>query len=90
MITHITLDCLKPGQSGRVCELCANPDMKTRIEELGFVMGTRVDCLMISPFGDPVAYGVRGTVIALRRRDARGIRICLCDASDTEERAPWE
>lgn len=90
MITHITLDCLKPGQSGTVCGLCGNTAMKTRMQDLGIVVGTKVGCLMISPFGDPVAYRIRGTVIALRREDARGILIRPYDALGAEERAPWD
>ena len=29
----------------------------------------------VSPWSDPVAYGVRGAVIALRREDAGGVQI---------------
>jgi Fe2+ transport system protein FeoA len=50
--------------------------------DLGFVAGTLVQVEMISPSGDPTAYRVRGSVLALRREQANLIRI------STEEIAP--
>ena len=37
--------------------------------------GSCVRALHVSPWSDPVAYGVRGAVIALRREDAGGVQI---------------
>lgn len=41
-----------------------------RLMELGFTRGAQVRALFHSPFGDPVAYLVRGAVLALRKEDA--------------------
>jgi len=41
--------------------------------DIGFVEGTKVKCVRISPFGDPKAYLVRGTVMALRKESAKEI-----------------
>ena len=38
--------------------------------DLGFTPGAGVTCLFAAPSGDPRAYMVRGSVIALRRADA--------------------
>jgi Fe2+ transport system protein FeoA len=43
--------------------------------DLGFVPGTLVELDMVSPAGDPKAYRVRGSVIALRREQANLIRV---------------
>jgi ferrous iron transport protein A len=43
--------------------------------DLGFIPGSRVEALRRSPLGDPVAYRIRGAVIALRRADAGRIHI---------------
>jgi Fe2+ transport system protein FeoA len=43
--------------------------------DLGFVPGTAVEIEMVSPGGDPTAYRVRGTVVALRREQANLVRI---------------
>jgi Fe2+ transport system protein FeoA len=43
--------------------------------DLGIIPGTTVECEMNSPIGDPVAYRIRGAVIALRREQAEMIQI---------------
>lgn len=70
-----TLDTLRVGCGGVICALCAVGEARGRLLDLGFVPGARVCALHESPWGDPVAYGVRGGVIALRRADARMILI---------------
>jgi len=60
---------------GRVVGLQAEGHVRRRLLDLGFVVGTRVTPLRRSPLGDPTAYGVRGTVIALRQADADGILV---------------
>ena len=70
-----TLAQLRVGQSSRVTAVSLDGAKRTRMHELGFLPGTQVTALQESPFGDPVAYGVLDTVIALRRSDARNIII---------------
>ena len=61
------------GQGGRVASVEAEGAMRRRLLDLGLIPGTPVTCVARSPAGDPSAYLVRGTVIALRRRDAAGV-----------------
>lgn len=71
------LSGLKPGGRAKVLGLspaCRGPERR-RLLDLGFVSGTPVEVEMISPAGDPTAYRVRGTVIALRREQSGLIRI---------------
>ena len=49
--------------------------MRHRLWDMGMVEGTTVECAFKSPSGDPVAYVVRGTVVALRRTDAAAIAV---------------
>lgn len=51
--------------------------MARRLGDLGFVQGTGITCLYRSPAGDPTAYGIRGTVIVLRKQDAARVRVRL-------------
>ncbi|HNQ90772.1 MAG TPA: iron dependent repressor, metal binding and dimerization domain protein [Verrucomicrobiota bacterium] len=48
---------------------------RRRLLDLGFVPGTIVAHEQVSPAGDPTAYRLRGTVVALRREQANLIRI---------------
>ncbi len=70
-----TLDCLLPGQWATVAGLSFSDAKRRRLLDLGFIPGAAVTALQAAPWGDPVAYGVRGAVIALRRADARRISI---------------
>ena len=71
------LDHLKPGEQAKVVALspaCRGPERR-RLLDLGFVPGTLVEVEMNSPMRDPVAYRVRGSIIALRSEQARLIQI---------------
>lgn len=65
-----SLAALREGEDARVTELQAQNGMRRRLLDLGLTPGTRVECELISPSGDPAAYRIRGALIALRRRDA--------------------
>lgn len=47
--------------------------VKKRIYDLGIVKNTIIEPVYKSPFNDPVAYLVRGSIIALRNKDAENI-----------------
>jgi DtxR family Mn-dependent transcriptional regulator len=73
---HGQLSDLAPGQSARVVRLsaaCQGPERR-RLLDLGLVPGTVVKAEFTSPGGDPVAYRVRGALIALRRTQAELIQ----------------
>lgn len=46
-----------------------------RLMELGFTPGQEVTIVAKSPFKDPLAVSVRGTIIALRKGEAECIKI---------------
>lgn len=52
-----------------------NGPMRRRLQDIGLIDGTEVVCLRKSPSGDPVAYLIRGAVIALRSEDSSKILI---------------
>ena len=72
-----SMDQLLVGQKAIVTALTSAGLERRRMIDLGFVSGTLVEVLHHSPAGDPVAYGFRGAVIALRRSDARQVLVEL-------------
>ena len=70
-----TLNTVEIGNIVQVEELTLIGSMRRRLQDIGIIQGTRVECLQKSPSGDPTAYLVRGTVIALRAEDAAGIAV---------------
>jgi ferrous iron transport protein A len=63
------------GTECRISAIGTEGLMRRRLMDLGFVPGTKIECLRRSPAGDPTAYLVRGTVIALRKEDASYVYI---------------
>lgn len=61
---------LQPGKSGTIVELTLIDEMRRRLQDIGFIKGTRVECIGGSPLGDPTAFLIKGAVIALRSEDA--------------------
>ncbi|ADL08449.1 FeoA family protein [Thermosediminibacter oceani] len=71
----ITLDKLPIGKTGRVAALLSKGLFRRRLLDLGFVPGTPITAYFTSFTGDPTAYRIRGTVIALRKEDASKILV---------------
>lgn len=71
----MTLDQLQLGDHGTIVSLETTGAERRRLMDLGMLPGTRITAHMTSPLGDPTAYLVRGSLIALRRSQARGIEI---------------
>lgn len=58
------------GDICRVTEIRAGGFIHRRMLDLGIIEGTKMEVLHRSPFGDPVAYQIRGAVIALRKNES--------------------
>lgn len=63
---NIPLSSLHLGQKCKVKELISEGLIRRRMLDLGVIQDTIIEPLQKSPSGDPVAYLIRGTVVALR------------------------
>ena len=71
------LSDLTRGERGQVVEIssqCRGLERR-RLQDLGFLPGAELQAELTSPGGDPVAYRIRGALIALRKEQADLIRI---------------
>lgn len=75
IMNKTTLNNLKIGESCYIIKIFLEEKAKRRIQELGFVKGSLVKCILKSPFDDPTAYFVKGTTIALREEIAQNILV---------------
>ncbi len=66
---------ISPGDRAVVSGMYTEGSIRRRLRDIGLVEGAEVECLMKSPLGDPVAYLIKGAVIALRHEDAAAITI---------------
>ncbi len=48
---------------------------RRRMLDLGLIPGTIIDVVRKSPLGDPVAYNIRGALIALRQEESEQILV---------------
>lgn len=67
------LNYLPLGKKARVRDLISDGNTRRRMLDLGIISNTEVEALQQSPSGDPVAYYIRGAVIALRSEEASKI-----------------
>lgn len=71
----VPLNRLPVGKEARVIALKSSGPERRRILDFGITEGTRVESLLRSPSGNPVAYLIRGAVIALRADDASRVMV---------------
>lgn len=60
------LSDLEVNESGVISKVFYNGELGRRLMDLGFITGSRIYCVGESPRGNPKAYLVKGTVIAIR------------------------
>ncbi|MCX8056290.1 MAG: ferrous iron transport protein A [Ignavibacteria bacterium] len=68
---------LRKGEKAMIVRVNLNGLTRRRLFDLGFIPGTIVSVLFESPLGDPVAYLVRDTIIALRKDESEKIEVEL-------------
>ena len=76
-VAPTTLLDAAPGEAVRVVDIsraCQGTERR-RLLDLGVVPGTEITPELVSAAGDPVAYRIRGALIALRRTQASRIRV---------------
>ena len=71
----MTLDKLDIDKTATILALNCKGDLRRRLLDLGLVKGTSITVVFKSPIGNPIAYELRGTTIALRKEDSRLIDV---------------
>lgn len=71
----IFLSQLPLNQRGKIIELNCNSSIKRRFLDLGLVPGTYITPVFTSPFGEPIAYEFRNTLISIRNDDSMLIKV---------------
>jgi len=66
---------LSRGAAAVVRNLGGHPELRSRLQEMGFTPGCPVRLVARAAFGGPMAFQVRGTLVALRKADAACVEI---------------
>lgn len=72
---QIPLYSLRPGESGMLRSLELYGSLRRRLRDMGMIPGTRISCAYVAPAGSPMAFWVRGAMLALRRSDCGRILV---------------
>ena len=70
-----TVNELEIEEIGVVTKIIGEETIKRRLLDLGLIEGTGIKPVLISPSGDPRAFEFRGSLIAIRKEDAKNIMI---------------
>lgn len=71
----MTLYELPLNTIGIIDELNCNGNIRRRLLDLGLIKGTKITPVFKSPSGDPTAFEIRKTLIALRKEDSKLINL---------------
>ena len=70
---QITLEQMKPGQSGKVKKIKADGLTRQRLMDMGLTPGADFFVERVAPLGDPVEIKVRNYHLSLRKAEASSI-----------------
>ncbi len=71
----MTLDQLKPGESGTIVTTNGEGALRRRLLDMGLTPKTKITVRKVAPLGDPVELFLRGYVLTIRHEDAAKIEI---------------
>lgn len=63
------------GNKGEVTDITARGKQRRRLLDLGLIPGTIVEVKRKSPSGDPIAYLIKGTILALRKEETDLVKV---------------
>ncbi|MDO8549129.1 MAG: FeoA family protein [Ignavibacteria bacterium] len=66
---------LKYGEKVKISEIDFSHPSSQRIIEIGFTPGQEIELINRSLFNDPLAFSVRGSLIAMRKDEADCIKV---------------
>ena len=61
---------MTPGSAGKVTEIKIAAANRSRLMEMGLLVGTPVELVRFAPLGDPVEIKIRGYHLTLRKHEA--------------------
>jgi ferrous iron transport protein A len=64
------LTALPVGAAATIAEIKVPPEHRSRLLEMGVLVGTPIELVRFAPLGDPVEIKVRGYHLTLRKHEA--------------------
>ncbi len=70
-----SLACVRPEECCVIQGVDLPEGQRRRLRDLGLLPGANIRCGVIAPSGSPMAFWIKGALIALRVEDCRQIRV---------------
>ena len=71
----MTVYDLEVGQKGIIKNIFGNEKLTKRLLALGCIDNTEIEVRKIAPLGDPIVVRFRGFDLAIRKKDAKNIKL---------------
>lgn len=71
----MTLDSIKPGQSGVISTIGGQGLLRRRLLDMGLTPNTRVKVRKVAPMGDPIELSLRSYILTIRKEEAAKIEL---------------
>ena len=71
----MSLDEIQLNEKAIIKKVECQGNIKRRLLDLGFIKGTEITPILVSPSKDPRAFYIRGSTIALRKEDAKNVLV---------------
>ena len=75
----MTLKDLEIGSSAVIASVGGEGALRQHFLDMGVIPGAEIKLMKLAPLGDPKAYLIKGTVIALREEDSSKINVEKCE-----------
>ena len=75
---NLKLNEIAVGKRAIVKKINSNESIKRRLLDRCLTPGSKIDCVLSSPSGDPKAYLIKGALIAIRNEDSNMIIVEAC------------
>lgn len=73
----MTLADMNEKDCGIILFVSNDCEIKRRLFDMGFIKGNEISCVRKNFLGSPIAYQVEGSVVALRKNDAKMVGVVL-------------
>ncbi len=71
----MTLADLQHNRQSRITGFTEEGETLNRLHRMGVIPGAEATVLRTAPLGDPMQVRIEGTVLSIRKRDARQIQV---------------
>jgi ferrous iron transport protein A len=71
-----TLDAISLNELVEIAAIADNA-IAPKLSEMGLTKGQKIKAIFKAPFGDPIAYEINGSIISMRKEEAKQVEVLM-------------